>query len=291
VHGLIAYSGPDTDAAHRTIESLTSSTNTAVSHDNRTLVATLGSGTTTKLIAANNSAAAFFGSAAQGCTSNPTALLDADPDDVVAAGFGADGELVAAAGRGSHRLFVHRTANGATWLASSLYALRCVVPGLVLDRAYEDFLLGFGFVPEPHSMYQRVEVMKAGTRTVATTTANVTAIPYAANASSSRDEIVDSLHEALIGTIADQAGNHRRHAVLLGGFDSALVAAVLVGLGHEVETYTFRFADSTYVQRNVDTLTNHLGIRHHWVDFDSSVITSNLRGFAGTFTQPGSQPH
>ncbi|MFM8387655.1 MAG: hypothetical protein ACKOA5_00190, partial [Actinomycetota bacterium] len=98
MHGLIAYSGPDTDTARRAIETLTSSTNTAVSHDNRTIVATLGSGTTTKLIASSNSAAAFFGSAAQGCTSNPTALLDADPDDVVAAGFGADGELVAAAG-------------------------------------------------------------------------------------------------------------------------------------------------------------------------------------------------
>lgn len=291
MHGLIAYSGPDTDAARRAIETLTSSTNTAVSHDNRTIIATLGSGTTTKLTATSNSAAAFFGSAAQGCTSNPTALLDADPDDVVAAGFGADGELVAAAGRGSHRLFVHRTANGATWVASSLHALRRVVPGLAIDRAYEDFLLGFGFLPEPHSMYRGVAVMKAGTRTVATTTANVTAIPYAANASSSRDEIIDSLHEALIGTIADQAGNHRRHAVLLGGFDSALVAAVLVDLGHEVETYTFRFADSTYVQRNVDTLTSHLGIRHNWVDFDSSVIAANLRGFAGTFTQPGAQPH
>jgi asparagine synthetase B (glutamine-hydrolysing) len=140
-------------------------------------------------------------------------------------------------------------------------------------------------------MFQRVDVMKAGTRVVAGDVANVIAISYAANTSTNRDEIIDALHDALIGTIAEQAGDHRRHAVLLGGFDSALVAAVLVGLGHEVETYTFRFSDPTYVQRNVDTLVDHLGIRHHWVDFDSSVIASNLRGFAGTFTQPGSQPH
>jgi len=291
VHGLVAYSGPDPDAARRTIETLTPALNVAVSHNSRTIVATLGSGNTTKLAATNGSAAAFFGSAAQGCTSNPTSLLDAGPDDVVAVGFGADGELVAAAGRGSHRLFVHRTANGATWIASSLHVLRRVAPGLTLDRTYEDFLLGFGFVPEPHSMYQRVEVMKPGTRTHTGTSANVTALTYAANASCDRNEIIDSLHEALIGTIADQAGNQRRHAVLLGGFDSALVAAVLVGLGHEVETYTFRFADPTYVQRNVDMLTDHLGIRHHWVDFDSSVIASNLRGFAAVFTQPGAQPH
>lgn len=291
MHGLIAYSGSDAAGARRTIETLEPSSNVAASHNNRTIVATFGSGTTTKLTTTDDGAAAFFGSAAQRCTSNPVALLDADPDDVVAVGFTTDGRLVAAAGRGSHRLFVHRTAKDDTWVSSSLDALRRAVPGLVLDRSYEDFLLGFGFVPDPHSMYRRVDVLKAGTRTTASSVENVTAPSYAANTSTSRDEIIDALHDALVETIVDQAGKHRRHAVLLGGFDSALVAAVLVGLGHEVETYTFRFADSTYVQRNVDTLANHLGVRHHWVDFDSSVIASNLRGFARTFTQPGSQPH
>ena len=291
MHGLIAYSGPDAADAHRAIETLDSTTSAAVSRDQHTVVAVLGSGSTTKLVTTDDGAAAFFGSAAQRCASGPETLLDADPDDVVAVGFAGDGRLVSAAGRGSHRLFAHHTANNGTWVSSSLDALRRVVPGLELDRSYEDFLLGFGFVPEPRSMFQRVDVMKAGTRVVAGDVANVIAISYAANTSTNRDEIIDALHDALIGTIAEQAGDHRRHAVLLGGFDSALVAAVLVGLGHEVETYTFRFSDPTYVQRNVDTLVDHLGIRHHWVDFDSSVIASNLRGFAGTFTQPGSQPH
>lgn len=291
MHGLIAYSGPDAADARRAIETLDSATSAAVSRDQHTVVAVLGSGSTTKLVTTDDGAAAFFGSAAQRCASGPETLLDADPDDVVAVGFAGGGRLVSAAGRGSHRLFAHHTANNGTWVSSSLDALRRVVPGLELDRSYEDFLLGFGFVPEPRSMFQRVDVMKAGTRVITGDVANVIAISYAANTSTNRDEIIDALHDALIGTIAEQAGDHRRHAVLLGGFDSALVAAVLVGLGHEVETYTFRFSDPTYVQRNVDTLVDHLGIRHHWVDFDSSVIASNLRGFAGTFTQPGSQPH
>jgi asparagine synthetase B (glutamine-hydrolysing) len=291
MHGLIAYSGPDAADARRAIETLDSTTSAAVSRDQHTVVAVLGSGSTTKLVTTDDGAAAFFGSAAQRCASGPETLLDADPDDVVAVGFAGDGRLVSAAGRGSHRLFAHHTANNGTWVSSSLDALRRVVPGLELDRSCEDFLLGFGFVPEPRSMFERVDVMKAGTRVVAGDVTNVNAISYAANTSTNRDEIIDALHDTVIGTIAEQAGDHRRHAVLLGGFDSALVAAVLVGLGHEVETYTFRFSDPSYVQRNVDALVDHLGIRHHWVDFDSSVIASNLRGFAGTFTQPGSQPH
>lgn len=291
MHGLIAYSGPNVDAARRAVEGLSAETTVAVSLDGRTIVASLGAGAVSRLRVTDDTTTAFFGSSAPACTSVPMTLLDADPDDVVAVGFDRNGHLVGAAGRGSHRLFVHHTADGATWFSSSLDALRRVAPGLVLDRSHEDFLLGFGFVPEPRSMYSDVDVVKPGTRVSNGNVANVTPISHDANCDTTRDAIIDALHGTLVATIAEQAGGHRRHAVLLGGFDSALVAAVLVGLGHEVETYTFRFADSTYVQRNVDTLAGHLGVRHHWVDFDSTVIGSNLRGFAGTFTQPGSQPH
>ena len=292
MHGLIAYSGPGASTALQAIESLGSSPTIAVSFDGRTVIATLGTGDVSRLVVNDDSTVAFFGSAAPKCASTADKLLDGDPDDVVAVGFGGDGELIAAAGRGSHRLFAHRTDNEGMWVSSSLDTLRRVVPDLQLDRSYEDFLLGFGFVPEPHSMFTGIDVMKAGTRlSVAGHAENVVPVTYPANVATERDAIIDALHDTLVSTIAEQAGNHRRHAVLLGGFDSALVAAVLVGLGHEVETYTFRFADSTYVQRNIDTLVAHLGIRHHWVDFDSSVIASNLRGFATTFTQPGSQPH
>jgi asparagine synthase (glutamine-hydrolysing) len=296
MHGLIAYSGPDSVGARRIIETIAAGgLELASSSDGRTLVAVHGAGSVTRLVTEQGTATAFYGSAAQGCMSSSASLLDADPDDVVAAGFDSDGRLVVAAGRGSHRIFVVHDTSGGVWVSSSLHSLRRANPSLRLDRSYEDFLLGFGFVPDPHSMYDGVRVLKAGTR-VSPASANggienVTPISYAPNTSTKRDEIIDALHDTLVETIAEQAGTHRRHAVLLGGFDSALVAAVLVGLGHEVETYTFRFADKTYVQRNIDQFTAHLGVRHHWVDFDSSVIAENLRGFADTFTQPCSQPH
>ena len=298
MHGLIAYTGPDANAGARITRALaTHRPSVAASTNGRSVVAVHGAAATdaavTRLSGDARGAVAHYGSVATRCTAPVARLLDGDPDDVVAVGFDGDGRLVAAAGRGSHRLFVHPTADGGTWVSSSLDALRRVVPNLELDRSYEDFLLGFGFVPDPYSMYRDVRVVKAGTRVDidADETSNVVPVAYTANASTDRDSVVDALYDALVETIVEQAGTHRRHAVLLGGFDSALVAAVLVGLGHEVETYTFRFDDPTYVQRNVDALVAHLGISHHWVDFDSSVIASNLRGFAGTFTQPGSQPH
>ena len=293
MHGLIAHSGPEASTARAALAALSGHRIDSVTSTNeRTTIAVIGQGDVATLRRDANRAVAYYGSAASRCSSSVEQLLDDDPDDVVGVGFDSNGHLVAAAGRGSHRLFVHRTQDGGTWVSTSLYLLRRAVPGLALDRSYEDFLLGFGFVPDPHSMYRAVEVLKAGTRLAATgDTETVSAITYPANMSTNRDDIITALHASLVDTISEQAGSHRRHAVLLGGFDSALVAAILVGLGHEVETYTFRFADPTYVQRNVDALVRHLGITHHWVDFDSSVIASNLHRFAGTFTQPGSQPH
>ena len=84
--------------------------------------------------------------------------------------------------------------------------------------------------------------------------------------------VSNALHDAFVGALEQQAGTRHRHAVLLGGFDSALVAAGLRRLGHEVDCYTFGFADPTYEQRNVDVLTKAIGAQHHWVQFSPDVI-------------------
>lgn len=297
MHGLFGYSGPDDNAAARWSASLETRGWRSIETVTvgRTTIGVFGAGSVARLLDDSSGVRAFFGSVASRCASHADTLLDGDHDDVVAISIeAATSRLVVAAGRGSHRLFTHTDDDGGLWVSSSLVALRCALPHLELDRSYEDFLLGFGFVPEPHSMYRGVNVLKAGTRVVAGDTSNgtsVVAIDHPKNSATNRDDIITALHDALVGTILEQAGEHRRHAVLLGGFDSALVASILVSLGHEVETYTFRFADSTYVQRNIDSFVSHLGVRHHWVDFDSSVIADNVRQFAEVFTQPGSQPH
>ena len=294
MHGLFAYCGPDDNAATRWREAMASRgwTNVESTTRGNVTIGVFGAGSVAKLVDDPTGPRAFYGSVAARCASAPVTLLDGDPDDVAAVAIDiSSSALVVAAGRGSHRLFTHTDPDGGTWVSSSLVALRLALPHLELDRSYEDFLLGFGFVPEPHSMYRGVTVVKAGTRVTGRDVENATAIAYPANTATNRDDIINALHDALVGTVLEQAGEHRRHAVLLGGFDSALVAAILVSLGHEVETYTFRFADSKYVQRNIDAFTTHFGVRHHWVDFDSSVIADNLRHFADVFTQPGSQPH
>src|SRR5690606_3159932 len=70
------------------------------------------------------------------------------PDHTVCAAVDRVGRGVAASGAGNLRLFAHVDSNGA--LVSTSVA--AVVAGLgrraVLDRSYEDFHLGFGFLPE-----------------------------------------------------------------------------------------------------------------------------------------------
>ena len=76
---------------------------------------------------------------------------------------------------------------------------------------------------------------------------------------SDRAAVRKALHEAFFSALEAQAGSRRRHAVLLGGFDSALVAAGLRRLGHDVDCYTFGFGDPTYEQRNAELMASSIG--------------------------------
>ena len=105
------------------------------------------------------------------------------------------------------------------------------------------------------------------------------------------DDAVEVLHDLYMGVIEEQAAGSTSHAVLLGGFDSALVTASLRRLGHDVATYTFGFDDPIYEQRNVATVTRITGSHEHWVPITPEVIGSGLREFGSVFAQPGPQPH
>jgi asparagine synthetase B (glutamine-hydrolysing) len=94
-----------------------------------------------------------------------------------------------------------------------------------------------------------------------------------------------------VHAIQEQAGNRTKHAVLLGGFDSMLVAATLKTLGHEVHTYTFSFGDTNFEQKNVTEFVTSLGITHHPVTITPQLIEQNLREFGSHFFQVGAQSH
>jgi hypothetical protein len=191
-------------------------------------------------------------------------------------------------------MFVHHLSTGELMASSSLsvlaYALRSTTS---IDRSYEDFTLGFGFLPGVHTVYSGIQSLPAGTRLFASTAhSEPTAVfPVSVTSISSFAEAIPKLHDLFVRAIQEQAGNRTKHAVLLGGFDSMLVAATLKMLGHEVHTYTFSFGDPHFEQKNVAEFVTSLGITHHPVVITPESIAQNLREFGTHFFQLGAQSH
>jgi len=222
-------------------------------------------------------------------------LLDGRDDDLVAIGTAGD-ELVVASGRGNHRLFATTFPEGGTMVSSNLGVLARARDGdLAVDRGAEDFLLGFGFLPDDRTPYRGVVQLPPGQRAPLTDHAGAAPVtePPSATAADVRsfDDTVDELHERFVQVVEAQAGRRTRHAVLLGGLDSALVAAALRRMGHEVAAYTFSFGDPRYEQANVDHLARELGLDHTWVRLEPDHIFDGIERFRDVFPQPGAQPH
>jgi asparagine synthetase B (glutamine-hydrolysing) len=232
-----------------------------------------------------------------------------------------DRHLVAIAGPGDHLLFRHVTPEGGTVVCSQLGVLaRALGPSLRLDRSREDVLLGNGFLPDGRTVYVGIDALPPGTATVlgahdldpadrgagtdtsdgggnggmrSTTPAPAATSPTADTPPppANFDAAVEGLHDRFLAAVEEQAGPDRRHAVLLGGIDSALVAACLRRLGHEVHTYTFSFGDTRFEQRNVQALATATGTIPHAVPITADVIMDGLEAFGAVFAQPGPQPH
>jgi asparagine synthetase B (glutamine-hydrolysing) len=191
-------------------------------------------------------------------------------------------------------MFVHHLSTGELMASSSLsvlaYALRSTTS---IDRSYEDFTLGFGFLPGVHTVYSGIQSLPAGTRHFASRAHSETTAVFPVNVTSisSFAEAIPKLHDLFVHAIQEQAGNRTKHAVLLGGFDSMLVAATLKTLGHEVHTYTFSFGDTNFEQKNVTEFVTSLGITHHPVTITPQLIEQNLREFGSHFFQVGAQSH
>lgn len=283
---ILATDGPDASVFNRAV-SLAEHAGHAV----RRLTPTLAAIGTSPAVAATHDAV-FFGSAAVAAATmhrGASTLLDAAPDDVVACAVDAGG-LTIAANRGNHRLFVHRH-NGSITTCSSLWLLAQATKAPI-DRSYENFVLGFGFYPGTMSPFVGIESLPAGQRRSGDATS--TTEPPAARTfptPASFDAAVPVLRDAFMGAIESQAAGSTRHAVLLGGFDSMLVAASLRSLGHEVHTYTFSFGEPKYEQRNVTDFVARFGITHHPVAIRPNDVVDVLERFGRTFYQPGAQAH
>ncbi len=194
--------------------------------------------------------------------------------------------------------YVYR--HGETVLFSSNIGLLAAMLGdaAKVNREYEDFMLLYGFYPAGTTVYQGVNIQKPGEISIhngnAAQLKNIggrsqnspNELPQTAEAA------VDALYEAfLVAMRAMLPSRGKKVAVLLGGFDSALVAALIHQLGYEVETYSFFYSDTSYNQPHTDTLANKLGIKHHWIEIGQQSVQAGMERFAKIFNQPTNWPN
>ena len=296
MHGVIAYTGSNSERFQqlRRASEHFGASNIEVQNAGNNWLGSFGSVNVVRAFSDENGDGVVYGSAAASTNFHSGNFLDEAPDDVVGCVIHQELGLVVAAGRGNHKMFVHHLAKGETMASSSLsvlaYALRETT---TIDRSYEDFALGFGFLPGTHTPFSGIHSLPAGTRYIAATahSESTSAFPVSAPLTQSFEQAIPQLHDLFIKAIKEQAGNRTKHAVLLGGFDSMLVAATLRKLGHEVHTYTFSFGNPIFEQRNIADFVSSLGITHHPVVITPELIEKNLCEFGSHFFQLGAQSH
>ncbi|HEX9992020.1 MAG TPA: asparagine synthase-related protein [Acidimicrobiales bacterium] len=224
------------------------------------------------------------------------AFLDGVPGEwaVVVVDSGAGRLHAATSANQFHRLFVADRGDGVVLSTQLVVAGAALGEDLRVDRSYEDFLLGWEFLPDGRTVYRGVRTLPGGALHSWPGASRPIAPPAEAwdgPVPATEAEAVDALYTVFMDTLAEQAGVEQDQAVLLGGFDSALVAAGLHRLGRRVTTFTFHFEDPTYNQRNTDVLARHLGSTHVDVPITAEVIGEGLARYSAVFNQPGHQPH
>lgn len=187
--------------------------------------------------------------------------------------------------------------------STTLYALNCATEkGLEIDRSLEDFLLGYEFLPWGQTLYRGVRSMGKGAMLVwcdgrltqhASRQADCSAWRFEnlVGAGATEEQAGDVLFDLFMRCLGDVLPTDKRVAVLLGGFDSALIVAACRALGKEVDAYTFRFSNERYNQSHVEQLARACGATHHWVDITPDTLEFGLGMYPVWFNQPSGMPH
>ena len=201
---------------------------------------------------------------------------------------------------GGRRIFYRRDGERVVFATHLVSQAAAEEDGLPLDRSLEEFLLGYEFLPWRRTMFQGVTYLAKGAvlefagghLTERKIAAGKASLPSPGPEETQVEEkAIEALHERFMEALRQQCPSAERVAVLLGGFDSALVAAALTRLGKKVETFSFSFPDASYNQAHTDTLSRHYGTKHTWVEITPEVIREGLSRFSLLFNQPGCQAH
>jgi asparagine synthetase B (glutamine-hydrolysing) len=202
-----------------------------------------------------------------------------------------------------HRTLYHFQDGERLAFATNLRTLTALLgSNLKLDRSLEDFMLMYGFFPWGRTAFKHV--VSLGKGSILEWQAGRVAFhsidfgnPWQgrfdpqALASAGQGEVVEALYEGFMLALREQLTSQDRVGVLLGGFDSALVAAGLHRLGKTVETFSFCYDEKHYNQPYVDTLEKFLGHKHHWVKLTPELLAQGLSSFPDYFNQPTNWPN
>jgi asparagine synthetase B (glutamine-hydrolysing) len=211
--------------------------------------------------------------------------------------------LFAADPFGGRSLFVSEQSNALVVSSKLDLAAAMLGDALELDRSEEDFFLVHGFYPGGGTPFRGVRSLAAG-EMLEFAGGNLRRHGIAqpdwgeADPAVSAARLIDPAEasrelETLFLDATRSVLPRRKQVIgiLLGGFDSALVAAAIARLGYPVVTYSFHYAEGSYNQPHTDTLAAYLGCEHRWIDIDLAMIEEGLENFPHLFSQPTNWPN
>lgn len=194
--------------------------------------------------------------------------------------------------------------DGELTFSSHLYSLaQCLEPAAQIDRSLEDFFLIYGFYPYGRTPYQGIRSLSPGEilewNEDGLHSSRIVPSPPWKNGDTlqvsnqnSETEVVEHLYQAMVRATQEQLPSGKQKVgVLLGGFDSALVASIIKRIGHDVVTYSFYYDQAEFNQPHTDTLAKHLGIEHKWIPITRDIVEKGIQEFPKYFNQPTNWPN
>ena len=166
-----------------------------------------------------------------------------------------------------------------------------------INRSHEDFFLIYGFYPFNQTVYDNIQSLPAGSclsfdpenfhLTKLTDNKQKGSEPDKQQLENiHEDELVELIYKHFMEAMEGQLSSDDGAAVLLGGFDSALVASALCKLGKKVETFSFHYEDTSFNQPHTDSLAKLLNIGHNWIPITQNTLHEGMLSYSKTFNAP-----
>ncbi|MCJ8320901.1 MAG: asparagine synthase-related protein [Colwellia sp.] len=148
----------------------------------------------------------------------------------------------------------------------------------------EEFCLQYGYIPLGKSVYSNVNELLPTQCCIITHQSCISA-KYWSNKYINNINVeqysdpIDRLYYLMKSVIIEQLGDSKKVGVLLGGFDSALVAAFIAKLGIKVETYTFEYETSHFNQPFIKEIGEIENITTNWVKITPKILEELLTNY------------